>query len=244
MAVNAPFSTRDGPALDRYGFPVQRAQHVARPREAPRSRLIFAMFVLVALATTVLQTIGFGTPPDAIIPLVLPVTLLATIAALAFAQPVFDSGRVWLYFLFVIASALSTTLFALNYSFKSLALYATLYLPMVVSFRVSEADYRRCMNFFSTLMLVMTGLLFAQHLIQVSIGWRYWPNIDTLLPPPLLIPNFNYVQPIVWGLNYMKPNAVFFLEVSFLSQFIALALGIELVLFRRWWRVADRKSVV
>ena len=35
----------------------------------------------------------------------------------------------------------------------------------------------------------------------------------------------------------MKPNAIFFLEVSYLSQWTALALSLELVYFQRRWRM-------
>lgn len=231
-------SARGAPRVDQYGLPLRGRARVSASIETAGGGATLWVFAAIALSVTLLQKIGYGTAPDGIVPVVVPLTLVAMLAGIAFARPVFDAGRAGLYFLFVIVSGLTTALFATNYSFKSFALFAILYLPLIVAFRVSDATYRRCMDFFSTLMVAMVGLVLVQHLVQLSIGWQYWPNLDRLLPPSLLIPYFNYIQPIVWGMNYMKPNGVFFLEVSFLSQFIALALGIELVIFRRWWRIA------
>ncbi len=241
MRTKLPFdlkAARGAPELDRFGFPVQRSSRSASTADGASSAPVFWVFVVIAISVTLLQKIGYGSSPDAIVPLVVPLTLAALVAGLAFARPVFDTGRLALYFLFVIVSGLSTAFFAINYSFKSFALYAILYLPMTIAFRVSDATYRRCMSFFCNLMLGVVGIVLVQHAIQLTIGWQYWPNLDEILPKSLLIPFFNYVQPIVWGMNYMKPNGVFFLEVSFLSQFIALALGVEIVLFKRWWSVA------
>lgn len=241
MDSKLPFPLKPSPgapALDEFGFAVRARRQQRANRSAKPDGAVFAVFAVIAIAATIFQKIGFGSGPETVVPVLLPVTLLALVAGIALAKPVFLPVRLGLYFAFIIASGLSTALFATNYSGKSLALYALLYLPMVVAFRVSEADYRRCLGFFSNLMVGVVGIVVIQHLVQLAIGWQYWPNLDTLLPASLIIPNFNYVQPIVWGMNYMKPNGIFFLEVSFLSQFIALALGVELVVFRRWWRVA------
>lgn len=247
MQNKLPFeikAAQGAPKLDRFGFPVKRPSRIASAVEMQGSGAVFLIFVIITIGITLLQKIGYGSSPDAIVPVVVPLTLGALVVGLAFARPVFDTGRLALYFLLVIASGLSTALFAVNYSFKSFALYALLYLPMTIAFRVSDVTYRRCMGFFCNLMLWVVGIVLAQHAIQMTIGWQYWPNLDQILPKNLLIPFFNYVQPIVWGMNYMKPNGVFFLEVSFLSQFIALALGIEVVLFKRWWRVATLTGAV
>lgn len=240
MDSRLPFPLKPSPgapSLDEFGFAVKARRRRPESRTAKPDRALFAVFVVIAIAATVFQKIGFAASSETVVPLLLPITFVALAAGIAFSKPVFVPSRVGLYLAFILTSGLSTALFAVNYSGKSLALYAALYLPMIVSFRVSEADYRRCLDFFSTSMVGVVGIVALQHLVQLSIGWQYWPNLDRLLPASLIIPNFNYVQPIVWGMNYMKPNGIFFLEVSFLSQFIALALGVELVLFRRWKRI-------
>jgi hypothetical protein len=56
--------------------------------------------------------------------------------------------------------------------------------------------------------------------------------------------NFNYIQPLKYGSRFMKPNAIFFVEVSVLSQWLAVALALELVFFARIWRMAFYASVL
>lgn len=229
-------------ALDKFGMPI-RLRSAIRQRSSPIAAgdstqgAIFGIFVMLAISVTFLQKFGFGPNADTIVPLVVPITVLALIAGLAFGNLNFRPMRVTLYLLFILVSAITTLLFVTEYSPASLALYAVLYLPLVVSFPATEATYRRCMAFYSNLILVVVGIVIAQHVVQATVGWTYWPNLDKILPANVLIPNYNYIQPIVWNMPYMKPNAVFFLEVSYLSQYIALALIVEVVLLQRVWRM-------
>jgi len=91
---------------------------------------------------------------------------------------------------------------------------------------------------FSTVMVAMVGLEFAQHAMQIVAGPQSWPNLYRLLPSGMLIANFHYLQPLVWGSPYDKPQAFVFLETSFLSQFLALGLALEIMVFRRMWRMS------
>ncbi len=230
------------PTLDKYGMPARQGSVGGlRPDERatadPAQTIIFAIFVTLAISVTFLQKVGYGPNPDAVVPLVVPITMLALLAGMTFGGLTLRPMRMALYLLFILVSAVTTVIFVTDYSPSSLALYAVLYLPMVVTFPTSEATYRRCMRFYSNMALVIVGLEIAQHMIQLTAGWSYWPNLDKLLPANVLIPNYNYIQPIVWNLPYMKPNAVFFLEVSYLSQYIAIALIIEILLFQRIWRM-------
>ena len=61
---------------------------------------------------------------------------------------------------------------------------------MIVAFRVSDATCRRCMEFFSNLMIFVVGIVLEQHATQLTVGWKYWPNLDRILPANLLIPFF------------------------------------------------------
>ena len=53
------------------------------------------------------------------------------------------------------------------------------------------------------------------------------------MPERIVYLHYNYIQPIHWGSPWMKPNAIFFLETSHISQFIAMAIVIELTCFFR-----------
>ena len=124
--------------------------------------------------------------------------------------------------------------FSLNSVFLALALYA----PFVLRFDVDVAFYRRCMKVFLNVMLLVGALVVLQQLMQVSLGWRSWPDLDKIAPGKLLFSGYNYLQPTAYGSNFYKPNAFLFLEVSFVSQFTAIALLIEFALFQRIGRMA------
>ncbi|MBY9064138.1 hypothetical protein K7957_14445 [Sphingomonas yunnanensis] len=205
--------------------------------EAFRQNVIFGMFVAMMIGMTLFEKIGVG-PADAPVALIVPITFAALGAGILFAKPLIRFERMLLYFAVVVTSALSNVLFANTFSVTSLLLYFVLYLPLLVAFDTTEATYRRCLSFFSTAMLVFGAAVWAQHAIQFSIGWRYWPNLDKLVPPAYLIPQFVYMQPIRYGMDFMKPQGFVFLEVSFVSQFLAFALIIELLFLQRMWRAA------
>jgi hypothetical protein len=137
----------------------------------------------------------------------------------------------------VIAAGAATGFFADRYSPASLALLVLLYAPFVFSFPTSEANFQRCLKFFSNVMVVLALVEFAQHAIQIAAGPLAWPNPYKLLPKELLIPNFNYLQPLIWRSHFDKPQAFVFLEASVLSQYLALALAIEIAIFQRLKRI-------
>jgi hypothetical protein len=206
---------------------------VLDPVVATQQNIVFGVFVALMLGITVFQKIGYVPSKMFVIPLILPVAYAALGVGVLFARPVFRPERAMLYLAVMAVSTLSNVLFAKTYSPGSLGIYFVLYLPFLVAFDTTRATYRRCLDFFCTIMLGFAVIVWAQHAIQISIGWQYWPNLDKIVPSTLLIPEFNYIQPIEFGLNLMKPSGIAFLEVSILSQFLTFALIIELLFFQR-----------
>lgn len=211
-----------------------------RPRSevpaAPASfedKVILAIFAVGLVGNTVLQKIAFPLKAGGFVPLVLPLFVAAIALGPILIRPKFDPVRIGGFFLAFLVAAFSTFFLAPRYSASSLMLFAALYAPFMIHYETSAANYRRCMNLLISLMLGFVGVTLAQHLIQLALSWRAWPNLNLLLPQEWLVPEYNYIQPIIYGSRFMKPNAVAFLEVSLLSQFIAVALAAELVLFRR-----------
>ncbi len=202
------------------------------------SNILFALFIVLALSVTAFQKIGIGSSAENVVALAIPVFVAGIALTCIFVKPVIDPIRVAGYFVFITASAASTALLAPQYSPSSLLLFAILYLPMIVSFQVTDTLYRKCMNAFVNIMLFFCAVTIAQHVIQITAGAKFWPNPADYFPANMLIPDFNYTQTIIYGSRYMKPNGVSFLEVSMLSQYIALALAVELVLFQRTSRMA------
>ena len=227
-------------ALKQFGLASQTRSRSTRGEVADdRSQdVLYWMFVALLIGITFFQKIGLVTGDGAIFPLIVPLSFIVIGVGLVYARPLIRVGRIVACAVAMTAILLSTGLFARTYSQGSVLLLVALYLPFVFAFRTEQKTYLKCLRFFSTLMLFFAGVVWAQHAIQFTVGWRWWPNLDLLLPKSLLIPQFNYIQPIRYGLDYMKPSGIFFLEVSTLSQFIALAVIIEIVFFQRWARVA------
>ena len=224
---------------DQFGFSGARKIRSGQNQEAGRREhdALFGMFAAMLLAMTFLQKIGIVTGSGAIFPIIVPVVFAILGVGMFYAKPVPRIGRIIAFTLAITTLLASTALFAPFYSMSSFVLLTALYLPFVFAFRADQKTYLRCMGFFSTLMLFFAAIVWAQHAVQFTVGWRMWPNLDKLLPQNLLIPDFNYIQPIRWGMDYMKPSGIFFLEVSTLSQFLALAIIIELIFFQRWPRI-------
>lgn len=201
-----------------------------------RDNVLYYFFIVQVISVTVLQKIGISLGDDAVAPLAIPLMLLGLAAVIFFVPPIIDSKRVALVALFL-GAVLASTALSTRFSMASVVLLFALYAPFAITFQTSDTNYRRCMEFFSKTMVVMAGITIAQLFLELVGSWRMWPNLDELLPSSLLVPNFNYIQPIAWRSHLMKPNAVFFLEVSFLSQYLAIALAVEIVLFQRLWRI-------
>lgn len=226
--------------LDRFGFRSSRKTRSGQSGESDNREqdALFGMFAVLLIAITFFQKVGFVTGSGAVFPLIVPAAFATLGYGLFRAQPILRIGRVMGFLAAFGVLLFSTAVFAPAYSPTSLVLLAALYVPFVVTFRTEQKTYLRCMRFFSTLMIVFAAIVWVQHALQLTIGWRAWPNLDELLPAQLLIPEFNYIQPIRYGMDYMKPSGIFFLEVSTLSQFLTLAIVVEVIFFKRWWRAA------
>lgn len=145
--------------------------------------------------------------------------------------------RMGLFLIFTTFAVVSSLLSQTNFSVGSLLLVLVLYAPYALDLRISPETYLKGMRFFTNVMVFAAVLALAEQLIQVTLGARAWPSMDNLLPKSILLPQFVYLQPIRYGSPLMKPNAFFFLEVSFLAQFLALALMVEFLYFGRVWRL-------
>lgn len=202
-----------------------------------RDNILYYFFIVQIVGITILQKIGISLSDDAMAPVTVPLMLGGIAFVMFFVRPVIYSRRLAIIGVFFLAALVGTAM-APTYSPASVALLVALYAPFAVSFPTSDTNFRRCMNFYSNLMIAMAIITIAQLFVEVAVSWTLWPNLDELLPQSMLVQGFNYIQPIIFRSSLMKPNAIFFLEVSFLSQYLAIALAIEVVLFQRFWRIA------
>lgn len=163
----------------------------------------------------------------------LPIFYFGILILFAFARPKIDFVRLGLFSVFLGLVAISLILQKSFYSSASVLLMVACYSPFIFVVDVSASAYRKMLKIYLNVMIFMGGVVLLQQVAQTIWTWRVWPNLDTLVSPKYLLPGFNYIQPVIYGSRMIKPHGVFFLEVSTVSQFLAVALAIEMIYFRR-----------
>lgn len=205
----------------------------AQPREEARSPANVGLwpFLLVQLFAVVwLQKIAIpGVGLDITLIFMAAGIVLLTIIGRLQVSP----KRLALYAIFALTVIATQLMGGQPFSSQSVFLLVVAYLPIVMRFEISWSLYLRVIRWF-----IVFGMM-ASLIVLVEDGWQYargaavLPSMDRLLPQAWIIQGYTYVQPIYWGSAYIKPNAFFFREVSFVSQYCALALVLEVVFFRR-----------
>jgi hypothetical protein len=74
-------------------------------------------------------------------------------------------------------------------------------------------------------------------LAQVFGLWAYEDYLKTFVPAQFLAQGYNTSFPMEYGSSIVKANAFVFLEPSFLSQFLALALVVGVIVRVRSWQL-------
>ncbi|MCB8878173.1 hypothetical protein [Acidisoma silvae] len=123
-------------------------------------------------------------------------------------------------------------------SLPAVFIFLLIYTTLIFQVDVSRKLALRCFNIFQRGMLAIAVVIIAQQAMQFSIGNRYWPNLDSILPSGLLIHGYAYLRPYSWNSPFLTPNGVFFLEPSIASEYLAIAFTAELIWFRKTWRLA------
>ena len=209
---------------------LQRAVRVAMSH--PRGAWFF--FVTQLLAVVVLQRIivpGLG------VEIILATFAIGIAGLCLFGEVQVCGTRVILFSAFAVSICLSSLLANREVSAASLILLLATYSTYVIRLEVSRSFYLRCMNFFVDVMIVIAFVTIIQIGGQALTGKIIVPNMDDLVPKGMIIQGFVYWQTLEWGAEIIKPPAFFFREVSFVSQFLALAIVAEIAFFRRLWRL-------
>ena len=96
---------------------------------------------------------------------------------------------------------------------------------------IDEENYNRILKTFQKIAVVASLLVFVNWGTQIA-GLGIF-NLEDYIPDSFQYINYVYMNKLKWNLPWIKPNGIVFLEVSHLSQFIGMALVIELARFRR-----------
>ena len=225
------------PPLQPFGVP----RPVVEPRRITRiaDRVPLASVYLLVVTLVLFQRFVV---PGTEVSVALPVAFVVLIGLAARRQLVADVSRLALY-LAAVAVCLIVTVAASSGagpepSISSLLLLVVLYIPLC--FRTSAAlreQFPRVLEFFQKLMAVTAAGCLLQFAIQLA-GLPYEDLFTAVLPPQLIVADFNTTYPIFYGAPILKANGFVFLEPSFASQFLALAIIIQLMLGHGWRRIA------
>jgi hypothetical protein len=209
--------------------------HVVATHEPLVPVAVYPLFVAQVVGLVFFQKLGLPMGAGKVLgaPLLFMLGALA-VRYLRYRELEVDPRRVFTYTMFCVTAVLSQALSSHAFALPAMFLLFLLYLPFIVRIEVSRKTFLRCMNVFQRTMMAVAFIVFVQLVMQRLWGWQSWPNMSKLLPEPILVANFNYYREMGFKAGLFQPNAFFFLEPSFVSQFLAVALVMEIVFFERF----------
>ena len=217
-----------------------RAKVSRRGRSAQRSvaneKIIYGFFVVQVFTLVFLQKLSINTQSGSIeFPFLV---MFMGLLALAITKTIrFDRTRIILYGAFATLAVLSAMISKTEFKVVSLFLALLIYIPMTVKLKVSHDLHVKCIEVFQWFMVVICAIVLVEHAVQLVAGSQAIPNMNKMLPPSILFPGYTYIRPMEWASKMIKPNAFFMLEVSIVSQFLALAIILEVLHAQKAWRL-------
>lgn len=138
-----------------------------------------------------------------------------------------------MYFCMLMAVFTAMQIFGGNpFSWQSLALLAVMHAPYATGLKVGTARPDIQLKFFQTVMVIIAACGIAQFGLQFVVSHKLAYPLDSL-GTKWVVQNFNEEIPLSPGGSSYKSNGVFLAEPSEFSQDLAIAVIIELLLYRR-----------
>jgi hypothetical protein len=164
--------------------------------------------------------------------------LLAVGIGVILGQLRLDSGRLTFFLIFVGCIGAVQVLRGEPFSLASMLLLMTLYVAYVFHLPRADDGTAPALRFFLGLATLLALAGIAQYGLQLTVGPRYAFPLENFVPDAYLIKGFNMQAPIAYGETAYRVNGIFFAEPSFFSQFMAVAIIVELLTSNRLLRVA------
>jgi hypothetical protein len=120
---------------------------------------------------------------------------------------------------------------------SSLLLLVAVHLPYIFTIP-GDNDKDRIINFFLGIVTVFAWCGIAQYCLQFFVNPRFLFPIENFTPDAFIVQLFNHQAAMAYGSHEYRPNGVFFLEPSFFSQVLAVAIIAELCTLGRMRRLA------
>jgi hypothetical protein len=218
-------------------------ERTERPAWRLRRWLFLALLYTPLLSSTVISKLSVPQIASMGLSIGIPITIMVTAAAMLCGAFVIDLKRLALYVALVASACLSQATAAAAFSVTSIAFLIGLFYPVVFGLKPTALDEApvstdSVLLVFSRFAQVVGVAGIVQYFAQYVIGPRFAYPIEFNTPPGFLILTYNYLNVLFYGSHIYKSNGVFFLEPSFFSQFIAMALLLELSLWNRKTRIA------
>lgn len=135
----------------------------------------------------------------------------------------------------VVVVAIMLVLFANTngFSTSSLGMLFIVYSLYIFELNIDIDEYISILKSYQKIMMICVYCGLVQFFIQFALGQNVMFPFDMILPDSFFIPGFNLRIPIDDSLPYLKSTGLWFLEPSHFSQFLAIAIVIELKYFNR-----------
>jgi hypothetical protein len=144
----------------------------------------------------------------------------------------------FLLYLLLFGGLLSTqSLSGYDFSFPSVMLLLTMHLPYIFGLKEGMTRPGVELRFYQKVMLILAILGITQFFLQFVIGKELAFFMDALVPESITKQGFHGMNHLSYGSDIVKSNGVFFLEPSMFSQFLAIAIVIEVIYFRNLMRL-------
>jgi hypothetical protein len=111
----------------------------------------------------------------------------------------------------------------------SMLLLATLYVAYAFYLPERRTSTARALDFFLGLAICLALAGIVQYAVQFAFGQRYAFPIENFVPNAFVVQGFHALAPIAYGETTYRVNGFFFAEPSFFSQFMAVAIVVELL---------------
>lgn len=205
---------------------------------SPTVRILQVTLVL----TLVLQRFALPVGAEGV-SVTLAIALVVLLVLVATGRLVHDVTRIAAFALAMAACGVVTWIAALSnvdLSLSSFLLLVVVYLPWV--FRVPDATTSRngsasLANTYVWVMVVAAVIALAQLGSQLLGLWVYEDPLAENIPEQWRLSSYNTSIPTEYASPIYKSQAFVFLEPSFLSQFLALALIVGIVRRIAWWKL-------
>jgi hypothetical protein len=190
-------------------------------------------------ATLLLSRFAIPLGGDRQVPVSFVVGLLLFAALAALTKGAFSPRRLIATAVAVTVVFLETLLAHKHFSALSVLYVVAIYAPLVLTTSLNPAVYMsQLWRSFITLASFLGVLSMLQVAVQIVHPGLFLDPI-ALTPERFLLANYNTTYPVMRGvLDLLKPNGMFTLEPSIISQVLGLGLLGELAFFRRPGRIA------